>query len=424
MGVHPDLVDGLADAEAAIDRALDLTKQPAAPLDFPPPTDFYEARQAQQIVEPIGWWLEQMRSSPRLIEERLVWFWHDHFATSLQKVRAPYLMYRQHLTIREHATGSFAELLHAMAKDPAMLVFLDGITNSVLRRNENFGREVMELFTVGRGEYTQDDVVAASRAFTGWVVNIPGRLQLERVAARFGVGAWQAGLIPRLHDGDPKTLLGKTGAFDLDGALDVLLDHPTTAPRLAAKLYAELVGHAPDDHTAADLGRVFRSNDWKIMPLVEAIVADPAFTAANARNAKVRTPLEKLVGLVQAVPGAALDIGRLRQKPNMGLGDAGTAAAAGVGQALRTVGYVPFVPPNVGGYPKGTRLLGPNQLVHTFDLLSVFTAAPKVPKRTDDLLARFGLYDAGDRTRTVLDDEPSPTRRLALVLAAPEYLVV
>src|SRR5690348_2165670 len=174
MGVYPELVGKLGSTGDAVTRALDLSAPAPPPLDLPPPTDFYEARQIRQIVEPITWWLDQMRTSPRLVEERLVWFWHDHFATSLQKVRAPYLMYRQHLTIRRHATGSFAELLHAIAKDPAMLLFLDGITNSVQNRNENFGREVMELFTVGRGQYTQDDVVAASRSFTGWVVDVPG----------------------------------------------------------------------------------------------------------------------------------------------------------------------------------------------------------------------------------------------------------
>jgi uncharacterized protein (DUF1800 family) len=151
MGVHPELVGKLGSTGDAVTRALDLSAPAPPPLDLPPPTDFSEARRIGQIVEPIDWWLEQMRTSPRLVEERLVWFWHDHFATSLQKVRAPYLMYRQHLTIRRNATGSFAELLHAIAKDPAMLLFLDGITNSVRNRNENFGREVMELFTVGRG---------------------------------------------------------------------------------------------------------------------------------------------------------------------------------------------------------------------------------------------------------------------------------
>jgi uncharacterized protein (DUF1800 family) len=406
MGVHPELVGKLGSTGDAVTRALDLSAPAPEPLDFPPPTDFYEARQIRQIVEPIAWWLEQMRSSPRLIEERLVWFWHDHFATSLQKVRAPYLMYQQQLTIRRHATGSFADLLHAMAKDPAMLLFLDGITNSVQNRNENFGREVMELFTVGRGQYTQDDVVAASRSFTGWVVDVPGRPGLERAAA-FGIPAWQAGMIPRRHDAGSKTLLGRTGSFDLDGALDVLLDHPSTAPRVAAKLYTELVGTAPDTKTAGRLGDTFRTGKWQIMPVVEAIAGDPAFTGTKARDTKVRTPVEKVVALMQAFPDAVARRG-----------------AAPVGKALRTIGYVPFVPPNVGGYPKGNRLLGPHQLVHAFDLLSVFPAAPDVPRDVDTLFARLGLHGVSDHTRRVVAAEPDRHRRLALAVASPEFTVV
>jgi uncharacterized protein (DUF1800 family) len=425
VGGHPDLVGKLASTDDAVTRALDLSAPSPEPLDFPPPTDFYEARQIQQIVQPIEWWLEQMRSSPRLIEERLVWFWHDHFATSLQKVRSPYLMYQQQLTIRKHATGSFADLLHAIAKDPAMLLFLDGVTNSVRNRNENFGREVMELFTVGRGEYTQDDVVAASRAFTGWIVDVPGRPGLERAAA-LGIPPWQSGLVARRHDGGTKTLLGKTGAFDLDGALDVLLDHPSTAPRIAAKLYTELVGVTPDDRTTARLGEAFRSAKWQIMPLVTAIARDPVFTSARARNTRVRTPVEKLVGLLQAFPQGTADVGPLprRARAGSGAGAGGASAGAtGVGQALRTIGYVPFVPPNVGGYPKGSRLLGPHQLVHAFDLLSVFPSPPAVPRDVDALFARFGLYEVSDRTRRVVAAERDRGRRLALVLASPEYTV-
>jgi uncharacterized protein (DUF1800 family) len=406
MGIHPELVGKLGSTGDAVTRALDLSAPAPRPLDLPPPTDFYEARQIRQIVEPIAWWLEQMRTSPRLVEERLVWFWHDHFATSLQKVRAPYLIYRQHLTIRQHATGSFAELLHAIAKDPAMLLFLDGITNSVQNRNENFGREVMELFTVGRGQYTQDDVVAASRSFTGWIVDVPGRPGLERAAA-FGIPPWQSGVIPRRHDAGVKTLLGRSGDFDLDGALDVLLDHPTTAPRIAAKLYTELVGTAPDAKTAARLGATFLSGKWQIMPVVEAIAHDPAFADAKSRGTKVRTPVEKLVALAQAFPDA---VTRRGVQPGL--------------PALRTIGYVPFVPPNVGGYPKGNRLLGPHQLVHAFDLLSVFPEPPAVPRGVDALFERLGLYDVSDRTRSVVAAESDGHRRLALAVASPEFTVV
>jgi hypothetical protein len=169
------------------------------------------------------------------------------------------------------------------------------------------------------------------------------------------------------------------------------------------------------------------------MPLVGAIVHDPSFASTRARNTRVRTPVEKLVGLLQAFPTGTVDVGRIprRAKANgtqmNGSGMAGAGAnganAGGVGQALRTIGYVPFVPPNVGGYPKGNRLLGPHQLIHAFDLLSVFPSPPRVPREVDALFARFGLYDVSGRSRNIVAAERDPARRLALVLASPEFTV-
>lgn len=270
-----------------------------------------------------------------------MWFWHDHFATSIQKVKVAYVMWQQHLTIRQHSTGNFADLLRAMSKDPAMLIFLDGVSNAAKQRNENFGREAMEMFTLGhRGGYTQDDAVEASRAFTGWVVNIPGRHGNRGAAS--GVAPWTAAFVRQRHDAGPKTLLGKTGNFDIDGALQVLLDHASTARHVSTNLYRELVGLDPDSATVDRLAAAFR-RDYAILPLVEAIVSDRAFTSDDAVRAKVRTPVEKLVGLVQAVPGASVETGPVSKRPRAG-------AQAGVGEALRTLGYIPFAPPNVGGF--------------------------------------------------------------------------
>ena len=277
MGPQPDLAATLEDSDAAIARALDLSAPAATPPAIAPPPD-YEAAQAPGALEqPITFWLQQMQSSPRLIEERLVWFWHDHFATSVAKVRIPYLMWQQHLLLRKHATGNFAELLHAVSKDPAMLWFLDGVTNTARAVNENFGREVMELFTIGRGNYTEQDVVEASRAFTGWAVNILGLPQLAALSAV--VPPWNATFLAARHDNGTKTLLGTTANLDLDGALDVLLNHEATATRIAGKLYTELVGVAPSEKTAKRLGKTFRDQNYAVMPLVEAIVAEPAFTS-------------------------------------------------------------------------------------------------------------------------------------------------
>ncbi len=406
MGAHPDLIGGLSGTDAAIAKALDLSgKSPVPPAMTAPAS--YRAAQPTEIVPLIGWWLDQMRTPSRLIEERLVWFWHDHFATSLRKVRAPYLLRQQQVTIRAHTTGSFADLLHTVAKDPAMLIFLDGITNTAGKINENFGRECMELFTMGRdGGYTQADVVAASQSFSGWIANLPGVAATDRLTA-LGIAPWTAAFIPRRHDDSVKTLLGRRGDFDLDQALDIILEQPATGTFIATKLYRQLVGRAPSHATATKLGKSF-ANDYHILNLVEAITADPVFTADEAVRARVRTPVEKLNGALQAA-GKNLST----------VGPRGNVAA----NVLRTINYLPFLPPNVGGFPDGTLLLGPHDLVTAFDLLDTLGGPPPAPTNVDALLARFGIFDVSPTTRQVLNAEPDPTRRFALAAMSPEFAV-
>jgi uncharacterized protein (DUF1800 family) len=410
MGPQPDPLADLADTDAAIARALDRSAPAPALPPMPPPAS-YDAQRPVEIVGTIAWWIDQMRTGNRMIEERLVWFWHDHFATSIAKVRVPYLMHQQHATVRAHAAGSFAELLHAMAKDPAMLVYLDGISNSIRNVNENFGRECLELFTMGiGGGYSQRDVVEASRSFSGWIVNIQGRRFSARLD-RLGIPPWGAGFVPSRHDAGTKSLLGHDGAFDLDGALDVILGHESTGRYVAGRLYRELVGLDPDDRTRNRLGDAF-ARDWSIIGLVDAIVSEPGFTSDAAVRAKARTPVEKLVGILQAAGNPPLDLGVVRKQ---------AGAGSGVGEALRTIGFIPFVPPNVGGFPEGTLLIGPQSLVHTFDLLGALADAPVLDGGVDELAARFGLFDLERSTRRVLDTERDPGRRFALAAMSPEF---
>jgi len=400
MGPHPDLAATIETPAGAIEAALDLSAPPATPIPVPPPSD--DRPRPADLVPLVRWWLDRMASPERLIEERLVWFWHDHFATAISKVRVPHLMYRQHVTVRTHATGSFAELLKAIARDPAMLVYLDGISNRAGEVNENFGRECLELFTVGRrAPYTQGDVVAMSRACSGWVVKLPGRPRLARLPG----APFDPVFVPARHDSGTKRLLGRTGAFDLDGALDVVLAQPDTARFVAGKLYRELVGLEPDTETVRRLGAEF-ARGYEILGLVRAIAAEPAFLSDAAVRTRVRTPVEKLVALLQATGASATTM-----RPAVA--------------ALLAVGYVPFNPPNVGGYPQGVELLGPHQLVHAFDLLGAIAAPPPEAAAPDvePLLARLGVFDVSPRTRRALLDARDPGRRFALALGSPEMVL-
>ncbi|MDJ0923890.1 MAG: DUF1800 domain-containing protein [Acidimicrobiia bacterium] len=398
-GSQPDLIQSVDSAEDAIAAALDLSSAAIETPELDPPLDEDAIRDRSQTRIVLAHWLEQLVSSPRRIEERLVWFWHDHFATDLRKVKVPYLMYLQHLTVRRHATGSFADLLHAIAVDPAMLIYLDGTQNAADALNENFGREVMELFTLGRGNYTEDDVLAASRAFTGWIV-----LRAGGRAERFFDGEpWSARFVPFRHDSGSKTLLGTTGDLDATDAIDVLLEHESTAAHVGAKLFHELIGFWPDPATEQRIAAVFR-RDYSVMALVEAIVDDSGFLSEEAIRARIRSPLEKAVGIVQAFGG-------------------GGRVAGGLESTLRTMSYIPFVPPSVAGFPEGPRLLDPHRMIHTFDFVALIPES--IPElSTPDLMNRLGLYDISEQSRRVVDAAPPGGTRTALAINSPEYHVV
>ncbi len=397
MGPHPDLAATVSDTDEAVARALDLSAEPATPPAMEVPLDRDDAQDPARIADVLRWWLSQMAATTRPVEERLIWFWHDHFATALRKVRIPYLMWRQHLTLRRLATGSFRDLLSAIATDGAMLIYLDGIYNAADAPNENYAREVMELHTMGPGNYTQTDITEAARALTGWVVNIPYIRRIQRVAA--GIPPWESFLLPRRHDAGTKTLLGRTGAFDLPQFIDLLLEQPATASFIARKLYLELVGLEPDATTLEALAARFRA-DYRIMALVEGIVSTPAFVSPEALRTKVRTPVERLVGLLQ------------------GFSPGGDVPAEAV-LVLHGLDYLPFNPPNPAGFPRGRALLGPYQLVHAFDMLRAVPNPPELS--TDDTLFRLGLADVSAPTRAVLDRAPGGAVRVALAFNSPEY---
>jgi len=399
MGAHPDLVAATESVEDAIARALSLDYE-APPLpEMEVPMSREDAQDVATLAGPLRWWLTSMVSSPRLIEERMAWFWHDHFATSVRKVRIPYLMWKQHLTIRAHATGSFAELLRAVAVDPAMLFYLDGAHNQVESINENYARELMELHTMGTGNYTQTDVVEAARALTGWVVKVP----YARSASRFpaDLPPWESIFAPFRHDEGSKTLLGVTGNLDLDDVMEILLDQPATSRFVASKVWEELVGTSPEPSTLDGVAAIF-AVDYSIMALIEAIAATPDFVSDEAIRAKVRTPVERLVAVAQGLGGDELD--------------------ERLGFALHGMAYLPFNPPNPAGFPRGRVLLGPQQMVHSFDLVAA--AQPNGYQETGEILARIGLFDVSGDTRRVLDLAPDPSTRLALAVNSPEFALV
>lgn len=401
LGAHPERVDAAADVDDAIAVMLDLSAPPPVPPTLEPPRDYDEARDISRIIEPARWWLQHAVTTARPLEERMVWFWMDHFATGLRKVRSPDLAWRNHVTIRQHALGSFAELLRATATDGAMLVYLDGLQNRSGAINENYAREVMELHTMGRGSYTQADITEAARALSGWVVSSS---QYPR-AQQPGLAEGESYFVPFRHDSGTKTILGVTADHDLESTLGLLLDRPETPRFVASKLYRELVGTIPSRDVTDRLGATF-GRDYSIVSLVEAIVDEPGFVSEEATRAKVRSPLEKVVGFLQATSSA----------------DA--IAFPTVVDFFESTSYQPFNAPNPAGYPKGDALLGPTQLVHAFDLVALIGREGSPDLDSRDVLARLGIHDVAPETLAALDDAAEPIVRWALAVASPEYALV
>lgn len=276
-----------------------------------------------------GWWYREMWSTPTPLTERMTLFWHNHFVSSQQKVKAPQLMYRQNLLLRQHALGNFGELLHAIAKDPAMVIYLDSASNRKGQPNENFAREVMELFTLGTGHYTEQDIKEAARAFTGWSLN----------RSDFSFRNYRL-----LHDGGEKTVLGQRGDFDGDAVLDILLAQPATAEFITAKLWREFVSPTPDAREVKRLAQVFRIARYEIKPLLRALLTTDAFYAPAHRGTLIKSPVELLVGTVR-------QFGIEQVEPRL-------LALSG-----RQLGQDIFNPPNVKGWPGGEDWINSNTLL-------------------------------------------------------------
>src|SRR5687767_9404911 len=283
----------------------------------------------QKAFDLQAWWLAEMLATPSPLTEKMTLFWHNHFVSSQRKVRSPQLMYRQNALLRRHALGNFGELLHGVARDPAMVIYLDNASNRKGTPNENFAREVMELFTLGEGRYSERDVKEVARAFTGWSVERESGIFLRRAF-------W--------HDAGAKTVLGRTGRFDGTEVLDILLARPETAELVAAKRWREFVSPAPDKDEVKRLAAVFRDGRYEVKPLVRALLTSRAFWAEENRGVLVKSPVELVVGTLRVFEMRPLDL-----RP---------AAIA-----CATLGQNPFAPPNVKGWPGGEAWINASTLL-------------------------------------------------------------
>ena len=294
---------------------------------------FREARK-EEGLELKRWWYRVLLTTREPLLERMTLFWHNHFASSLQKVRWPPFLYQQNVLFRIHALGSFRTLLTAVAKNPAMLLYLDTQTSHREHPNENFARELFELFTLGEGQYTETDIKQAARAFTGWHVDIrTGTFHMER----------------RRHDEGWKTVLGKSGPFDGDDILSLTLEQPQVSRHLVHKLWLEFISDRPDPLEVDRLAGSFRRH-YQIASLLSDLFLTPHFWVAENRGCLIKSPVELLVGT-----------GRLFNLP--------IEEPMQLVRYGRRLGQDLFDPPNVKGWPGGTRWITTSTLLDRTQML-------------------------------------------------------
>lgn len=352
-------------------------------------------------------WMALILGDGAPLLERVTLMWHGHFATSNSKVGDVRLMHRQNEIFRSHGLGDFRELFHRAAKDPAMLVWLDGNQNRVGSPNENFAREVMELFGLGiGGGYTENDIQEAARAFSGW--SVVGREFVFR---------------KEHHDRGEKTIFGRGGVFTGEDAIERVLEHPECPNWIARRLLSTFVTHEPKRVDVERFGKALVAEEWNIGRTLGRIFRDPIFMAPGTRRSRISSPVE-LVALVS-----------LSTKSELTPLDAVRAAGV-MGQTL-------FMPPTVKGWDGGRSWIDPGTWVARHNMLTDFALAKgldgaaafgkvKRSEAVDAVLAVLMPEGVESEMREALEaaaasahsDGHAVHKVAALVLTSPEYHLV
>jgi hypothetical protein len=264
-----------------------------------------------------AWWLYCMLYGGHPLRDKMTLFWHNHFATSIAKIQRPPLMFEQNRLMRQYALGQFGPYLLAMSKDPAMLIWLDSNSNLKQKPNENYAREVMELFSLGVNNYTEKDIKEAARAFSGWHTD----------GDTFEFNA-------RYHDDDPKTILGQTGNWNGNDVVRILLEQPTCARFLVRKLFRFFVSELaePSDRLIEPLAEKLRRSDYDLNVVVRAMLSSQLFFSEHAYRQRIKSPVEYVLGSARAIVDGPISQQHLVSR-------------------LDSMGQTLFAPPNVKGWP-------------------------------------------------------------------------
>ncbi len=332
-----------------------------------------------------AWWLLRMLQSPCPLQEKMTLFWHGHFATGADKVGNARAMLRQNELLREHALQKFGPLVTLISRDVAMLVYLDSTENRKTRPNENYARELMELFCLGPGNYTESDIKEIARCFTGW--------EVRRNAFNFN---------PYQHDKNTKSFLGTNGDFDGDAAIQVILQQPAASRFIAKKMIRYFVfdDDAISDELAAPIATVLQESNFDIRKTLATIFRSRIFYSDQAIARKIKSPVELAIGVLRFFD-ASINMQQL-------------------GDRLQRLGQLPLYPPNVKGWDGGKTWINAATILARGNLVSQMLNSQEThfsDGNLDQWIKKhkdFGVGDSMDWVNEYLFAEPLPPDILAV----------
>jgi uncharacterized protein (DUF1800 family) len=397
LGLHPDDLE--AEVERNLDDSLDaFLAAPITPRDIWADTDLNPQNNGRATA--VRAWLGALIASDRPFHDRRTWMLHGWLVSSMDKVPDPEAMVEQIQLFERSGNVDFADLLGDLTVDRAMLVYLDGRTSTAQAPNENYGRELLELFGLGEGNYTENDVQAAAVALTGWTIDRRDR------SARF---------VPRRHDATPQTLLGVIGVNDVGSVINAVIDDPAhpgfVADRIISEYLGDLTGDARED-VRNDLISTYSASDRRL----DAVIARALRLGLDGASTTV--VLDPIRWLVICARATGVNLSRLRRSAT---------------QSIREMGQVPLFPPSVNGWPRGTEWLTSSSLVARTNVAAALAAAtdPAEPLRiaadnddVDQLAQHLGLREPfGPGTRRAIGSAADPVGRLTVALVCPESLL-
>ncbi len=417
--------------DGAIDRLLNYEKVDEG---FPvSPWEFCAQANGQLQFDPYqfaSWWGLRFLLTQRPLQERLTLFWHDHFAVSGAKVFDGPAMMKYQQTLRRNASGNFRTLLKEVSKEPAMLYWLDNAQSVKEHPNENFARELLELFTMGSG-FTEKDIKEAARAFTGWSVHFGGigdesefYKQQER-AARSGRSVFNYCFVPDVHDSGVKTILGRTGSFDGDAALDILADRPETARHITGKLWEWFAYASPEPKLREKLAKTFVDARLEVKPVLRAIVESNEFWSERCVRGRPKSPVDFTVAIFRALDlrEIILTLRGKREDPFQPMPKEVRGAGDGVTFLMSAQGLLLHFPPDVGGWEWGESWITSNNMrlrLQHADLMfwGDDPARPIAAYLAAKIKGEFSPQSAGDvvdAVLTVFDGKVPPKSRDTLI---------